>query len=79
MSIATLRISNLEGELVDGPSHVEMSVELEVERVGDQVAITQTAKHPAAPDRAIRSEFGPEAATELRRALEQAADDDGQA
>lgn len=74
MPIGAVRLSNLEGELVDGPSHVEMAVELELETLGDSVVLTQTAKHPAAPDRSIRSEFGPEAAAELRRTLERAAD-----
>lgn len=72
MPIGAVKLSNLEGELVDGPSHVAMAVELEIETLGDSVVLTQTAKHPAAPDRAIRSEFGAEAAAELREALERA-------
>lgn len=70
MPLGALRISNLEGQLVDGPSHVDMAVELELESLGDSVVLTQTAKHPAAPDRSIRSEFSEEAAAELKRALE---------
>ena len=76
MPIGAVRISNLEGELVDGPSHVDMHVELTVETLGDTVALTQTAKHPAAPDRSIRSEISQEAATELYRALEGAIDEE---
>lgn len=76
MPIGAVKISNLEGELVDGPSHVDMAVELEVETLGDSVVLTQTTKHPAAPDRAIRSKFGPEAARELAQALERATDEE---
>lgn len=76
MSIGALRISNLDGQLVDGPSHVDMDVELELESLGDSVVLTQTAKHPAAPDRSIRSEFSEAAATELYRALEQVVEAD---
>lgn len=75
MPLGALRISNLEGQLADGPSHVDMSVDLELESLGDSIVLTQTAKHPAAPDRSIRSEFSEEAAEELMRALERALDE----
>jgi hypothetical protein len=75
MPIGAVRISNLEGQLVDGPSRVDMSVDVELESLGDTVVLTQTTKHPAAPDRTIRSEFSEEAARELKQALERTLED----
>lgn len=76
MPIGAFKLSDLEGEFVDGPSRLETDVELELERLGDRVVVTQTSKHVAAPDRSIRSELRPEEAAELRRELDGAVDEE---
>lgn len=74
MAIAAFELADLEGEFVDGPSHLETAVDVEVSRLGERVELTLTTKHPAAPDRAVRTELPPAAAAELGRELDAAAD-----
>lgn len=70
MPIGAFKLADLEGKFVDGPSHLDTDVELELERLGERLVFTLTTKHPAAPDRAIRTELDPAEAEALRRELE---------
>lgn len=70
MPIGAFKLPAVEGEYVDGPSHVETDVQLELGRLGEQIVLTQTTTHRAAPDRSIRCELSPEEAARLTRELE---------
>lgn len=70
MPIGAFKLSGLSGEYVDGPSHVETDVDLEVGRLGERIVLTQTTTHRAAPDRSIRTELAPAEAETLARELE---------
>lgn len=70
MPITAYQLGDLDGEFVDGPSHLETDVDVELGRLGERLVLTQTTRHPAAPDRAIRSELRPEEARELQRELD---------
>lgn len=76
MPIGAFKLADLEGEFVDGPSHLETDVELVLERLEDGVALKLTSKHAAAPDRAIHSDLAPEEAKALRRELDDALEAD---
>lgn len=76
MAIGAFELAGLEGEYVDGPSHLEATVDLEVARLGERVVVTLTTKHPAAPDRAVRAELAEADTEELGQALEAAVDEE---
>lgn len=69
MSADVFELAELAGEHVDGPAHTQSTIDLTVERRGDRVVLTQTARRRAVPDRSVRSELDPEAAEALRREL----------
>lgn len=75
MPLTAYEISGLPGEFVDGPSHLETEVDLELGALGDRVELTQTTRHPAAPDRAVRCELGPEEVEALRAELDDLVED----
>lgn len=75
MAIGAFELADLEGEFVDGPSHLETNVDVEVSRLGERVVLTLTTKHPAAPDRAVRAELPPAAAEALGREIEAVVDE----
>lgn len=70
MSINAVKLSELSGEFVDGPAHTRSEVEVALERIGEEIVLTQTAKHRAAPDRSIRGELTTEDARKLHGELE---------
>ncbi len=72
MPIGAFELAALDGEYIDGESHVQTDVELELGRLGDRLVLTQTATHAAAPDRAVRAELGTDDARRLRQALTEA-------
>lgn len=69
MPINAFELPELEGEYIDGPSHLESEVDLELSQLGDRVVLTLTATHPAAPDRSVRTELHPGEAMQLYRQL----------
>lgn len=75
MPLTAIELADLDGEYVDGPSHLETDVDLELGQLGDRIVLTQTSKHRAAPDRAIRTELLPGEAKQLARELDRLLDD----
>ena len=67
----TFELGGLVGEHIDGPAHLETAVDVELERRDEGIVLTQTAMHPATPDRAVRCELDRSDAADLRDELDQ--------
>jgi hypothetical protein len=75
MAITAFEIDDLTGEYVDGPARLDTEVDVALEELGDRIVLTQTARHPATPDRAVRGELTKADARQLQRELDRLLED----